>query len=116
MCGGSSKSTSSTDQSTKVTTETNTTIEQIGLVGADVAQVAAILQEGATVNAVALTDEIGPILTETARGFNKVGEAAKSIAEQGKTPTQLVVENAPLLLATAGVIAFVFRKQLGLRT
>lgn len=121
MGGGSSKSETKTDQSTRVTTTTTTDIGEIGLVGGDAVELANILATTAALQtdqfsqaAIAQTEQFTQLTRDLAEGvkmsFEKVGDLTKEVSNTNKTPTQLLSENAPILIAGAGVLLFLMRK------
>lgn len=109
MGGGKSQSETQTDQSTKVTTNTTTTIDEIGLIGEDAVELANIVQTGATLQATSNQQVFTELLNGTLKGFEQIGTASKSLIDVQKTPTQLVAENAPLIVAAAAAFLFVWQ-------
>ena len=111
MPGGGSKSSSqtSTDKSTKVETNTTTTIRDIGFTGDDAIELAALVQEGIIDQTNAVVSSIVPILStaraQSLRLADLSPEAQIASIELEKTPQQILSGRAPLIIiAVAGAL------------
>ena len=122
MGGGKSSSKQTTDKSTKVTTETSTSINDIGLTGDDAVELAAVLQNGVTQQTLALGEIINPLVQQAGEGFNRLTAGASDLVKVAASEPlskdtgsifddagEVIGENLPLILAGIGAF-FVFRE------
>ena len=105
------KSSTSTDKSTKVSTTTTTSIGDIGLTGKDAIEMAAVLSRGVELTTRAVGDIIVPVTNAFAQSSKAREETARAglepriiQAEAGKSPAQLFSENLPLIALGIGAI------------
>lgn len=118
--GSESASTTSTDKSTTVDTNTTTSIRDIGFTGDDAIELAAVVQEGIIAQTNAIGATIDPLVSQFAGGFNQLVNASNLAAlspeaqvadiELQKTPQQIIAGNAPLILIGLVGAFFVVKK------
>ena len=118
--GGGSKSSSTTDKSTRITTTTKTDIAgDIGLTGTAAVDLARVAQETAKQAQASTSKEFqrfagsAELITtgalDVARSASEAQkQTSRAVAGIDKTPTQLLAENAPLLLAAGGAVIAVW--------
>ena len=100
--GGKSSSRTTTDASTNVNTETNTTIGNIGLSGKDTVELAAVISEGINFNSRALANARTAQASDFPRGVS--GPVAEVPKQAGLTPIVIISG-----LAAVGLVVLLAR-------
>lgn len=118
MGGGSdAQSTTKTDKSTKISTQTSTNINDIGLTGKNAVELAAVVEQGVVNQTNSIRDIINPLMLGVGNKFSQLVDVANTQSTarlapeaqlakiRGKqTLPETLMNNVPLLVIGAGAV------------